>query len=92
MPVLVLDVPALRARNEATAITESQSITDSGLDPRRESSLFTNYYLQLFTSSNRADQRRLRLYYPMNYLDLACRNEVLEVAHTVAMCAQCENK
>jgi len=36
MPVLVLDVPALRARNEATAITESQSVTDSGLDPRRE--------------------------------------------------------
>jgi len=37
-PVLVLDVPALRARNEATANTESQSITDGGLDRRRESS------------------------------------------------------
>ena len=32
----MLDVPALRARNEATANTESQSITDGGLDPQRE--------------------------------------------------------
>ena len=32
----LLDFAALRARNEATANTESQSITDGGLDPQRE--------------------------------------------------------